>query len=88
MEEADEDGGVVVVVGGAGGAMDWVKPGSSWVGGWPVYGGLSNSPPNSMSWLLMSCSMSEGREIRTTITAADKVETFAKITLQIYKASV
>lgn len=58
----DEDGGVVVVVGGGGMVMDWIKPGSSWVGGGPVYGGLSNSPPNSMSWLLMSWSMSDGGE--------------------------
>lgn len=62
MEEEEEDGGVVVVVGGAGEVMGWVKPGSSWLGGGPVYGGLSNSPPNSMSWLLMSCSMSEEGE--------------------------
>lgn len=62
MEEEDVDGGVVVVVGGAAEVMDWVKPGSSWVGGGPVYGGLSNSPPNSISWLLMSCSMSKAGE--------------------------
>ena len=24
-----------------------------------MYGGLSKSPPNSMSWLLMSCSISK-----------------------------
>lgn len=58
MDEEDVDGGVVVVVGGAAGVTDWVKQGSSWVGGGPVYGGLSNSPPNSISWLVMSCSMS------------------------------
>lgn len=62
MEEEDEDGGVVVVVGGAAEVMVWVRPGSSWVGGGPVYGGLSKSPPNSMSWLLMSCSISDGEE--------------------------
>lgn len=62
MEEEDEDGGVVVVVGGAVEAMDWVKPGSSWVGGGPAYGGLSKSPVNSMSWLLMSCSISKEEE--------------------------
>lgn len=57
----EEGGGTVVAAGGAVGVMDWVKPGSSWVGGGPVYG-LSKSPPNSMSWLLMSCSMSENGE--------------------------
>lgn len=62
MEEDDEDGGVVVVVGGAAEVMAWVKPGSSWVGGGPAYGGLSKSPPNSMSWLLMSCNISEEEE--------------------------
>lgn len=56
--EDDVDGGVAVVVAGAAEVLDWVKPGSSWVGGGAVYGGLSNNPPNSISWLLMSCSMS------------------------------
>ncbi len=59
MEEEDFDGGVVVVGGGAAEVMGWVSPGSSCAGGGPVYGGLSNSPPNSMSWLLISCNMSE-----------------------------
>lgn len=58
MEEEEEDGGVVVVRGGAAEGMDGVRHGSSWLGAGPVYGGLSNSPTNSMSWLLMSCSMS------------------------------
>lgn len=62
MEEEDEGEGVVVVAGGAAEVIDWVKPGSSWVGGGPVYGGLSKSPPNSMSWLLMSCNISEEEE--------------------------
>lgn len=68
MEEDDEGGGVVVMAGagaegeGGGVVMDWVKQGSSWVGGDPVYRALSNSPPNSMSWWLMSCSMSEEGE--------------------------
>lgn len=56
MEE--EDGGVVVAAGGAAGVMGWVKPVISWVGGFPVYEVASNRPPNSISWLLMSCSMS------------------------------
>lgn len=59
IDEDDVDGGVGVVAGGAAEVMDWVREGSSWVGAGPVYGGLSNSPPNSMSWLLMSWSMSE-----------------------------
>lgn len=62
MEEEEVTGGVVGVVEGAAGAIDWVKPGSSWVDGGPVYREFSKSPPNSMSWLLMSCSMSEQRE--------------------------
>lgn len=56
MEE--EDGGVAVAVGGAAGVMDWVKPGSSCMAGGAVYGGLSKSPTNSISWLLMNCSIS------------------------------
>lgn len=60
MEE--EDGGEVVVDGGTE-EMDGVRPGSSWVGGGPVNVGESNSPPNSISWLLlMSCSMSDEKK--------------------------
>lgn len=59
MDEEDEDGGVVVVVGGGAAEVSvWVKPGISCVGGADVYAGVSKSPPNSISWLLMSCSMS------------------------------
>lgn len=61
MEDDDVLGGVVVIVGGAE-VLDWVKPVSSWVGGGPVYGGLSKSPPNSISWLEMSWSMSKEGE--------------------------
>lgn len=61
MEEDEEDGDAIVVMVGGAGVEAWVKPGFSWGGGGsPVYGGLSNSPPNSISWLLMSCSMSKG----------------------------
>lgn len=76
MEEEGGGGGteVVVVVGGEGKMIDWVNPGSSWVGGGIVYGGLSNSPPNSMSWLLMSCSMSEERGKFTTINTATDLQ--------------
>lgn len=59
IEEEGVDGGGVGVVGGAAVVMVWVKTGSSWMGGGTEYGGLSNSPPNSMSWLPISCNMSE-----------------------------
>lgn len=60
MEEVD--GGVALGFGGAAGAMGWAKLVSSWEGVSPEYGGLSNSPPNSISGLVMSCSMSEAEE--------------------------
>lgn len=59
MEEDDEDGCAAVVGGGAAEVMEGVRHGSCWLGAGPAYGGLSNSPTNSMSWLLMSCNMSE-----------------------------
>lgn len=69
IEEDEEDGGVVVLVGGATEEMELVKPGSSWVEGGAVYRELSKRPPNSMSWLLMSCSISEHQgEIKVIIT--------------------
>lgn len=68
MEEEDVAGGTVVVGGGgADEVMDWVRLGSSWVGMGAEYGGLSNSPPNSMSWLLMSWSMSVGEKPGSTL---------------------
>lgn len=57
MEEVDE-AGVVVVAGGAVEVMVWDKPETSWLGVPPGKGWVSKSPPNSISWLLISCSMS------------------------------
>lgn len=63
IEEDSDAGGVAVVdvLDGVADVIVWGKAGISWVGGGaPEYGGASKSPPNSMSWSLMSCSMSEG----------------------------
>lgn len=58
MEEVVVDEGVGVVAGGEAEVMVWDKAFISWVEGLPEKGVGSKSPPNSMSWLLMSWSMS------------------------------